>query len=174
MKRGAAFWLTGLPGSGKTTLALAAKEAMPELVLLQMDEMRKVVTPEPTYSDNEREYLYRALVFTALVLTREGHSVVMDATGNRRAWRDLARRLIPGFHEVFIKCPLETCTLREKTRKDVFAPPDIYKKAEAGWPVPGVNVPYEEPDTPELIIDCSGMGPEKAASEIIEYIESRV
>ena len=52
---GRAFWLTGLPGSGKSTLALAAKEAFPEIVILQMDEMRKIVTPEPTYSDEERD-----------------------------------------------------------------------------------------------------------------------
>src|SRR5512135_2347579 len=118
MKAGRAFWVTGLPGSGKTTLALMAKKEIPGLVVLHMDEMRRVVTPKPTYSDVEREHLYRGLVYAALVLTREGHDVVIDATANRRSWRDLARELIPAFHEVYIKCPLEVCREREKVRTE--------------------------------------------------------
>lgn len=174
MRKGAAFWLTGLPGSGKTTLALAAKEAIPHLVLLHMDEMRRIVTPKPTYSGEERDHLYMGLVFAALVLAREGHDVIIDATANMRRWRDAARSLIPDFHEVYIKCPIELCREREKDRKDVFAPTDIYKKAQAGWPVPGVNVPYEEPERPELIIECDRLTTQEAASELIQYIKSRI
>lgn len=170
MEKGAAFWLTGLPGSGKTTLALAAKEAIPRLVLLHMDEMRRIVTPQPTYSGEERDHLYMGLVFAALVLTREGHDVVIDATANMRKWRDSARSLIPNFHEIYIKCPLELCREREKDRKDAFAPADIYKKAQAGWPVPGVNVPYEEPENPESAIECGRLSAGDAASELIHYI----
>ncbi len=174
MRKGAAFWLTGLPGSGKTTLALAAKEAIPHLVLLHMDEMRRIVTPQPTYSGEERDHLYMGLVFAALVLTREGHDVVIDATANMRRWRDSARVLIPDFHEVYIECPIELCREREKDRKDAFAPADIYEKAQAGWPVPGVNVPYEEPERPELIIECGRLTTQEAASELIKYIRSCV
>lgn len=187
MKAGRAFWVTGLPGSGKTTLALAAKKEMPGIVVLHMDEMRRVVTPEPTYSELEREWLYRSLVFTALVFTREGHDVVIDATANRRAWRDLARGLIPGFHEIYVKCPLELCREREKRRTEValtpgpsptsgrgeagdFAPPGVYEKGEGGWPVPGVNVPYEEPDKPELVIECDRLDAAEAGRRLVEYI----
>ncbi len=170
MKAGRAFWVTGLPGSGKTTLALMAKKEIPGLVVLHMDEMRRVVTPEPTYSDIEREQLYRSLVFTALVLTREGHDVLIDATANRRAWRGLARELIHGFHEIYVKCPVEVCREREKRRVDSFAPKDVYKKGESGWPVPGVNVPYEEPVHPELVIECDRMGVEEAGRAVTDYI----
>ena len=170
MRTGRAFWVTGLPGSGKTTLALAAKREIPGLVVLHMDEMRRVVTPEPTYSDLERDWLYRSLVFTALVLTREGRDVVIDATANRRAWRDLARELIPGFHEIFVKCPVEVCREREKERVDAFAPKDVYGKGERGWPVPGVNAPYEEPERPELTIECDRLSAEEAGRKLVEYI----
>jgi adenylylsulfate kinase len=112
-----------------------------------------------------------ALVFAAIVLTREGHDVVIDATANLRRWRDEARMRIKEFHEVFIKCPIELCRDREKTRVDKFAPRDVYKKGEAGWPVPGVNVPYEEPLSPELAIDCGTLTPEEAASVLVGYIK---
>ncbi len=171
---GAAFWLTGLPGSGKTALARAAKTAMPGLVVLQMDEMRRVVTPNPTYSDLERDHLYLSLVFTAALLTREGMDVVMDATANMRRWRDEARRRIERFHEIYIRCPIELCREREASRRDALAPRDIYKKAGEGWPVPGVNVPYEEPEAPELVIDTGSLTLAEASERLAGYIRAVV
>ena len=173
MRQGAAFWVTGLPGSGKSTLARAAKDALPGIVVLSMDEMRGIVTPHPTYGGEERDHLYMGLVFAAVVLCREGCDVVIDATANLRKWRDDARRLIPNFHEIYVRCPLDTCREREKYRIDPFAPKDIYRKAEAGAPVPGVNVPYEEPLTPELVIDCA-FAPDKSSSMLSDYINSVV
>lgn len=151
---GIAIWITGLPGSGKSTVTDAFKKAHPEFIVLRMDELRKVVTPEPTYSDFEREIVYRALVYLAKTLTELGHDVIIDATGNLRRWRELARQLIPRFVEVYLRCPIELCIQREKQRLETHeAPKDIYKKGAAGWPVPGMVVPYEEPLNPEIVID---------------------
>jgi len=77
------------------------------LKVLELDEIRKVVTPEPTYSAAEREIVYRALAYMAKLLTEAGVPVLIDATADRRAWRDLARTLIPIFAEVQLLCPLE-------------------------------------------------------------------
>jgi adenylylsulfate kinase len=108
------MWITGLPGSGKSTVALNVKAKVPDTVILRMDILRKIVTPEPTYSGKEREYVYKALVYTAKTVYDLGHNVIIDATGNRRFWRQLARKLIPDFFEIYVKCPLELC----RTRKD--------------------------------------------------------
>ncbi|MBI5696474.1 MAG: adenylyl-sulfate kinase [Nitrospirae bacterium] len=170
-QQGCAFWLTGLPGSGKSTLALAVKEAFPDVVVLSMDELRKVVTPEPTYSDEERECLYMALAYTAWMLTAEGLDVVIDATANRRRWRDAARVLIPDFHEVYVKCPLDVSRGREAGRVETHgAPSGIYEKAGAGAPVPGVNVPYEEPERPELVVDTGVLTPDEAGARLVGYV----
>ncbi len=169
---GAVFWLTGLPGSGKSTIALAAKEALPQLVLIRMDEMRSMVTPKPTYSEDEREHLYMGLVYTALVLSREGKDVLIDATANMRRWRYAARRAMLRFHEVYVSCPIELCREREMKRPETLgAPRDIYEKAKAGWPVPGVNVPYEEPEAPELTIHTDELTARESADILVEYIE---
>jgi adenylylsulfate kinase len=165
------IWVTGLPGSGKSTVALAIKEQVHDAVILRIDELRKVITPEPTYSDSEREYVYRALVFTAQTLYKLGHDVIIDATGNRKAWRDLARQLIPDFHEVYVKCPLVVCMEREKSRVDTHsAPKEVYEKGKKGSPVPGVQIPYEEPDSPEVIIDSDKESPSSAAEKIIRAV----
>lgn len=168
---GIALWITGLPGSGKSTVSEAVKELHPDFIVLRMDELRKTVTPEPTYSDSERELVYRSLVYLAKKLTEAGHNVIIDATGNRRIWRDLARSLIPGYLEVYLKCPIEECICREKKRRDTHeAPGDIYKKGEGGWPVPGVNVPYEEPINPEIVVNTENTSVGDAVMIINDFL----
>lgn len=168
---GIAIWITGLPGSGKSTVADALKKAHPEFIILRMDEMRKIVTPEPTYSDSEREIVYRSLVYLAKTLTELGHDVIIDSTGNLRRWRELARQLISRYVEVYIRCPIELCIEREKQRLEAHeAPKDIYKKGAAGWPVPGMVVPYEEPLNPEITTDTD----KTSVAVIIARIESEI
>jgi adenylylsulfate kinase len=164
---GITLWVTGLPGSGKSTVADALKKAHPEFIILRMDEIRKIVTPEPTYSDSEREIIYRALVFFAKKLTELGHHVIIDATGNLRRWRDLARRIIPKYIEVHLRCPLELCIEREMKRSERHeAPKYIYKKGAGGSPVPGIVAPYEEPLSPEVIIDSDKTSLEDSIGKI--------
>jgi adenylylsulfate kinase len=165
------IWITGMPGSGKSTLSTALKKRVPDAVVLRMDELRGIVTPEPDYSEGERELVYRAIVYTARTLYGLGHNVIIDATANRRCWRELARREIPDFIEVFAKCRLEACVEREKTRSESHgAPKDIYAKGGRGAPVPGVNVPYEEPEEPEIVVDTEKETPEEAVEKIIKFL----
>lgn len=168
---GIALWITGLPGSGKSTVADALKKIRPEFIILRMDELRKVVTPEPAYSDSEREIVYRAIVFLAKTLTELGHHVIIDATGNLRRWRDLARRLIPKYIEVYLRCPIKLCMEREMHRAETHeAPKNIYKKGTKGSPVPGMVVPYEEPLNPEVIVDTD----KTSLEDSIERIEHEI
>jgi adenylylsulfate kinase len=172
---GIAVWITGLPGSGKSTIADAVKDLNQGFIVLRMDELREMVTPEPTYSEAERELVYRSLVYMAVKLTGSGHNVIIDATGNMRRWRELARLHIPGYIEVYLKCPLEFCRSRESARKETRkAPRDIYKKAGAGWPVPGVNVSYEEPVDPEIVIESDHTSPLEAARIITDFITRKM
>lgn len=171
---GTTIWITGLPGSGKSTLSDEIKKLFPFFHILRMDELRKTVTPLPTYSDEERDIVYRSLVFTSKTLTELGHDVIIDATGNLKRWRLLARRLIPGYMEVYLRCPIDICMKREMKRVDTHeAPEDIYEKAKRGWPVPGMTAPYEPPEDPELIIDTETTPLREAVRLLSEMIESQ-
>ncbi len=171
---GIAVWITGLPGSGKSSIADALKEMLPGFVVLRMDELRKIVTPSPSYSYEERDIVYRSLVYLANELTGLGHNVIIDATGNLRIWRELARSLIPEYVEVYLKCSVDECRKRELQRRDTrSAPKDIYKKGEAGWPVPGITAPYEEPAGPEIVIDVERTSVEEGANRISDYIKKK-
>lgn len=164
---GMALWITGLPGSGKSALAERLKKAFPRFVVLRMDELRSIATPRPSYSDAERDVLYRSLIFTAKKLADLGHDVLIDATGNRRKWRELARRTIGRYREVYLECPVEVCRAREEARvRRRGAPRGVYRKAEAGWPVPGAGAPYETPRKPELTLNSAALSLAEELDEV--------
>jgi adenylylsulfate kinase len=173
-----AVWFTGLPGSGKTVIA-ARTSALIEnegirVKILQLDEIRRVLTPNPSYTDEERDIVYASLAYMAKLLTECGVNVFIDATANRRRYRDAARSIIPNFAEVYIMCPLEVCMKRETQRKAVFSPKGIYKKStQEGANVPGVNVPYEEPLNPEIVVNSHNMKPYECAKIAADAIIAR-
>lgn len=168
---GLVLWITGLPGSGKSTIAQGIVEAYPHFIILRMDELRKVITPTPSYSEEEREIVYRAIVYMAKVLYELKHNVIIDATANRRRWRELARQYIPNFAEIYVRCPIDICQSREKSRLDTHsAPKDIYKKGFDGEPVPGIIVPYEEPLNPELVIDTGNLKVEESINIAVNFV----
>ncbi len=177
-------WITGLPGSGKTR---RAKELLKKLEqqnvkveYLRMDVIRKILTPERKYTEEERDHAYRSLVLIGKFLTESGVNVIIDATGHRKVWRELARQLIPNFAEVYIKCPLEVCIDRESKRKDNLVVSNLYKKAmrrmngekvDGVGQMIGIDVPYEEPDNPELIIDSGKINIKESSDKIFQMIK---
>jgi adenylylsulfate kinase len=160
-----AVWLTGLPASGKSTVAAALRARLEArglpVEVLESDAVRRVVTPAPTYSLEEREQFYRALAFFGSRLVARGTVVLFDATATRRAWRDLARSLIPRFLEVAVECPLEVCLARDRK--------GTYRKGRTGesTTVPGLQAPYEPPERPEVRLDTTCLSAEAAADVIL-------
>ena len=171
-----AIWITGLPGSGKSALARGATAALHErgvrVVHLELDVIRRTLTPTPTYSATERDVVYRALVSMATALSGVGVPVIIDATAHRRVWRELARASIARFAEVQLECPLEVCQRREAQRTTGHAPRGIYAHAGApGARVPGVDVPYEPSFAPERTIDTARQDVATSVREIVALAE---
>jgi len=171
-------WVTGLPGSGKSVVSEALLKLLSEkgvqVQLLSSDALRKILTPKPTYSLEEREVVYATLVYIAKLLTQNGVNIVIDATGNLRRYRGNARKQISKFVEAYLECPLEVCMEREAKRgKTYLAPKQIYAKALEGKAptVPGVGQPYEPPTNPEVKIDTTQNTPEQAALKILQKLQ---
>ena len=172
-----AIWITGPPASGKSAIARAVTAELQArgqpVKWLELDEVRASITPEPRYTDDERELVYRALGFMATLLVEAGRPVLIDATAHRRVWRDLARAAVPRFAEVQLVCPIEVCRERERTRATSHAPRNIY--ARSGQPdatVPGVDVAYEAALAPELLIDTTAESLACAVKRVVELTES--
>src|SRR5579864_9553166 len=100
-----AVWITGLPGSGKSTIAAALKDQLAargvNVAVLESDVLRKVFQSEQPYETEGREAFYRQMTFVGRLLIEHGVPVVFDATANRRVFRDRARSEIPRFIEVY-------------------------------------------------------------------------
>ncbi len=167
-QKGFAVWFTGIPASGKSSIARELAKKMSDsgapVVVLESDEMRRILTPGSTYSSDERDRFYRALVLIGEMITRNGINVIFDATANRRAYRDHARALIPKFIEAYVRCPLDICMKRD--------PKGIYGRAAVGQTttVPGIQSPYEPPLNPELTLDGQD-SPEGSADVVLEKLK---
>ncbi|RJS69792.1 adenylyl-sulfate kinase [Candidatus Bathyarchaeota archaeon] len=179
MTDGWCVWVTGLPGSGKSVVSEALLKLLKvkgvHAQLLASDALRKVLTPKPTYSLEERDIVYNTLVYIAKLLTQNGVNVIIDATGNLRRYRENARKQISQFMEAYLECPLETCIERETKRKKTrLAPKQIYARALQGKAptVPGIGQPYEPPIKPEITVNTTKHTPEQAAEKILEKINS--
>ena len=166
------IWITGLPASGKSTIVSALRPQLEALGLvvdvLESDEARRLLTPQATYSPEERDLFYRALAFTGQRLVAHGVTVLFDATASQQAYRDFARALIPRFIEVAVECPLAVCI--ERDRKGT------YQKGLRGesTTVPGLQTTYESPAKPELRIDTTKVSAHEAARQISDLVRARL
>jgi adenylylsulfate kinase len=165
MKKGWAIWITGLPASGKSTIARYLVGRLEKhdinVQVLESDVLREVLTPNPTYSPQERDTFYNSMVYIGTILSKNGVNVIFDAVANKRKWREKARENIPGFMEVFVDTPRDVCMKRD--------PKGIYEKAEEGeaTTVPGIQAEYEEPKEPEVIVDGTA-DPKASAKKIVK------
>jgi adenylylsulfate kinase len=161
-----AVWLTGFSGSGKSAIARALLEKLHargvDAAVLESDVMRTQLTPFPRYEDADRDVFYSLLASIGATVVSTGKPVIFDATANRRAYRDAARRGITRFAEVYVDTPLEVCAARDT--KGLYS---------AGAALPGMGAPYEPPLSPELTVRGDRGTPGEAASKIFELIEAR-
>lgn len=146
---GAVVWITGLPSSGKSTLAGAAVEELSRrgvtVCTLDGDEVREALGGSFAYTPEERSAFYETLARLAALLARQGLVVLVPATAHRLAFRERAKALSPAFVEVWVDTPLEECARRDSK--------GLYRAQQAGSAsdVPGAGAPYETPLTPDII-----------------------
>lgn len=168
--QGFALWFTGLPAAGKTTLATAVATQLCArglgVEVLDSDELRHVLTPNPRYDEAERDWFYGVMVYMGQLLVRQGVAVLFAATATRRAYRDIARQSIPRFAEIYVSSSLATVQKRD--------PKGIYAKAAAGEiaNLPGVGTPYEVPLQPEVVVDTETQSVAAGAEAIMAYLET--
>ncbi|MCB9432421.1 MAG: adenylyl-sulfate kinase [Ardenticatenaceae bacterium] len=167
---GFVLWLTGLPASGKTTLAYALRQKLAAngvpAVVLDSDELRRILTPQPSYDAAERDWFYGVLGQLAGLLAKDGVNVLVAATANRRRYRDQARQQLTRFAEVYVRCDLATCQQRD--------PKGIYAQAQSGTAVsvPGVGSSYEPPTEPEIAVDTTLLTADEAATAVYHQLTS--
>ncbi len=143
---GVVVWLTGLPRSGKSTLAERARAQLVELgrpvAVLDGDAVRAALVPRPGYDPAGRDAFYATLGGLADLLARQGLIVLVPATAHRRAYRDAARAKAPRFIEVHVDAPVDACAARPGG--------ELYGGADRAR-VPGAGVEYEPPLSPEVV-----------------------
>jgi adenylylsulfate kinase len=168
---GFAIWLTGLPSSGKTTVAHALSDLLAErgiaVQVLDSDDLRTRLTPNPQYSPEERDWFYALVTFLAELLTKNGVNCLIAATASRRAYREAARRRIGRFAEVYVDCSPEVCQGRD--------PKGLWQRAQRGEinALPGMGTPYEPPNSPDARVDTARLSAKAAAQHILSQLDGK-
>ena len=144
---GFVLWFTGLPCSGKTTLALLVAEGLerrkPGVEVLDGDFVRKELSKGLGFDKRSRDENIRRIGFVCRLLSKHGVAVIVAAVSPYRAVREELRGTLPNFIEIYVKASLQTCLSRDIK--------GLYKKALTGKirNFTGVNDPYEPPVCPE-------------------------
>lgn len=167
--QGCTVWFTGLPSSGKSTLACLLKEDLDRrnvpVEILDGDEVRQRLTRGLGFSKEDRDENIRRIAYVANLLSRNGVVAITAAISPYRMVRDEARDEIKQFIEIYVKCPLEVCIARDVK--------GLYRRALAGeiQNFTGVSDPYEQPLHPELVIEADQEGPEASLKRILAKLE---
>lgn len=164
-------WITGLPASGKTSVAKALvamlRERGHEATLVDSDETREAITPKPTYDPAERALVYRAMAYLAKRLDEAGTIPVVAATAHARELRDEVREVAGGLFLVHASAPLAVCEARD--------PKGLYQRArvQEEGAMPGVHVRYEAPSDADLEVDTGGDDAARAARNVLDALVRR-
>jgi bifunctional enzyme CysN/CysC len=164
-------WLTGLSGSGKSTIANLVERKLHargrHTYLLDGDNVRHGLNKDLGFTDADRVENIRRVGEVAKLMVDAGLIVLASFISPYRAERRGVRALVePGeFVEVFVDAPLAVAEERD--------PKGLYRKARAGalTNFTGIDAPYEAPEAPELRIDTSSCSPEDAADQVIAALE---
>ena len=172
MHEGFTLWFTGLSGSGKTTLAMAIERELRargtwHVQRLDGDVIREDLTRDLGFSKEDRDENIRRVTFVAELLSKNGVATTCSFISPYREARATARERCYNFIEVYTKCPLETLIERD--------PKGMYKKALAGeiTGFTGIDDPYEEPETPEIVVHTGQETVEESANVILLYLEEK-
>ncbi len=176
VRRGLTVWLTGLPGSGKTTSATYLLEALARrgvaTASLDGDVLREGVSRDLGFSKEDRAENVRRAGEVALLLASQGAVVVVGLVSPSRTARDAVRaRHVArgiGFLEVHVAAPLEVCEARD--------PKSLYRRARAGTlaHMTGVDDPYEPPTEPELVLQTDALDETVTGPQLVDAVLARL
>lgn len=170
--KGFTLWFTGLPCSGKSTLAeIVARELEQRgrlVDILDGDVVRTHLTKGLGFSKEDRDTNIRRIGYVCGLISRHGGVAISAAISPYRAIRDEVRASVSQhstFVEVYVNTPLEECIQRDVK--------GMYKKALAGElkDFTGIDAPYEAPERPELVIETAQETPAQSAARILTKLE---
>jgi len=172
-QRGVTVWLTGLSGSGKSTVAVAAERALVDqgrvAYVLDGDNVRHGLNSNLGFSPEDRTENIRRIGEVAKLFTDAGLIVFSSFISPYRSDRDQVRQNMEDgdFVEVYVAASVETCEGRDVK--------GLYAKARKGE-IPeftGISAPYEEPEKPELVLDTNSQTVEESVAQLIGYLSDK-
>lgn len=167
------LWFTGLPSSGKSTIAHAVEERLYQMgcrtFVFDGDNIRHGLCSDLGFSPEDRTENIRRIGEMVKLFIEAGVITLTAFISPFKKDRDRIRRLLPegDFLEIYCKCPLEICEGRDIK--------GVYKRARIGEikDFTGISSPYEEPENPELMLETDKLTVEESVKEIMNYLKEK-
>ena len=171
--KGGVLWLTGLSGAGKSTLAVEVERSLfakgYHVYVLDGDNLRHGLNSNLGFSHEDRTENIRRVGEVAALFAEAGFVCVSAFISPYRADRESARKAAgESFHEVHVQADLATCETRD--------PKGLYVRARRGE-IPdftGISAPYEEPETPELVVDTAALDVSQSVAMVLDYVAKKL
>lgn len=172
-QKGCVLWLTGLSGSGKSTVARMLEKKLFKsgrpTYILDGDNIRHGLCSDLGFSEDDRKENIRRIGETARLFADAGMIAITAFISPFRSDRMSVREKFPSgrFIEIYMKAPLDVCENRD--------PKGLYKKARNGeiQEFTGISSPYEEPENPEMVLDTDKRNVAECCDEILKYLEEK-
>ena len=169
-QRGGVYWMTGLSGSGKSTIALGLEKELISrefhAVVLDGDNIRNGINADLTFSVEDRKENIRRIAEITKLFCQTGFITIASFISPTREIRNYAKTIIgdADFYEVFVNTPIEICEERDVK--------GLYKKARAGEisNFTGIDSPYEPPENPYLEIKTAGLSVQESVDLVLKNI----
>ena len=163
------MWMTGLPCCGKTTILKKLQETIPNLAMLDGDELREWFSPKD-FSKQGRDEHNKKVAYLAKFRLKHHVPVGVSLNSSYNEKREDARNIIDAsekFSEIYVKCSLQKCEERDVK--------GMYKKARTGEikNFTGLDDPYEAPQNPDLVVDTEKQSLDESAQSIIDFLKSK-
>ncbi|MCL2182032.1 MAG: adenylyl-sulfate kinase [Chitinispirillia bacterium] len=158
-------WLLGISGAGKTTVGLELRKRLRNSYMLDGDEIRALFENDLGYTAADREANIKRIILAAYALDKNGVCAIVCNISPFRKLRDICRKKIEGYNEIYLKKELGRSMDRDVKQ--------VYAQNTGKSDIIGIDIAFEEPESPDLVLETDKLSLGETVERVLVYIKDK-